>query len=105
MNPFECNEEITDTNKLINQNTIEIWTENRGRKTDTYIYGLIYNIDELKHHLKVVKKKFGCNGSIKTIIKDSENVQVFHIQGNHKNNMINYLIDLDFSKEQLIIKQ
>ena len=111
MNPFQVNEDITDTNKLtdadklINQSTIEIWTENRGRKTDTYIYGLLYNNNELKQHLKIVKKKFGCNGSIKTIMKDSDNIQVFHIQGNHKHNMINYLIDLDFSKDQLIIKE
>jgi translation initiation factor 1 (eIF-1/SUI1) len=105
MNPFDCNQELTDTNKLINQNNIEIWTESRGRKTDTYIYGLLYNDEELKQHLKIVKKKFGCNGSIKEILRESDNIQVFHIQGNHKNNMIAYLIDLGFSKEQLIIKQ
>jgi len=38
-------------------NNIEIWIEERGRKSDTYISG--WNIDEdtLKYHLKIIKKK------------------------------------------------
>lgn len=106
MNPFEANynEEISDSNKLINESIIEIWTEDRGRKTDTYVYGLPYNENELKDHLKIVKRKFGCNGSIKELLKDTGNIKVFHIQGNHKTNIINYLLEIGLNKDQLIIK-
>jgi translation initiation factor 1 (eIF-1/SUI1) len=83
MNPFE-NSNNTDT---INNNIIEIWVETNGRRKNTYISGLSYTKKEMKEHLSNLKKKHGCNGSIKdlTEIKD-----VLHLQGDHIYNIISY---------------
>jgi translation initiation factor 1 (eIF-1/SUI1) len=103
MNPFE---EIEDTNNFLLNNTsnIELWVEERGKKADTYIHGLPFDDNTIKEHLKIIKKKFGCNGSIKTLIKDTGNIKVFHVQGNHKFNLISYLLNIGIDKDSIIIK-
>lgn len=103
MNPFEENE--SEDNFLLNSSSIiEIWIEERGRKADTYISGLPFNDNTIKEHLKVIKKKYGCNGSIKMLTKETGNIKVFHVQGNHKLNLISYLLDIGIDKDSIIIK-
>ncbi len=102
MNPFEL---INNDNNNIGTNKIEIWTEDRGNKCDTYIYGWNLSLDTLKEHHKNIKKKLGCNGSIKDIDKDDSKIKVLHLQGNHKDYVVTYLknngIDPDYIKIKL----
>ena len=72
--------------ELMENNNIEVWTESRGRKSDTYIYGWKLSDLELKEQLKNIKKNRGCNGSIKEITRDTGKIKVMQLQGN--NNII-----------------
>jgi len=85
-------------------NIIEIWSEDRGRKTNTYIHG--WDIDEmgLKDHLKIIKKKKGCNGSIKELVKETGKIKVLHFQGNQKDYVFEYLKQNGIMESKLRIK-
>ena len=91
MNPFE-----NEFDDIINvSKNIEIWVENMGKKKNTYITGLNFTVEEMKNHLKNLKKKHGCNGSLKN--KEDTNQQMLHLQGNQLNNMIEYFTALGVS--------
>lgn len=83
---------IEDTNNSLLDNKIDIWIETRGRKCDTYIHKWSIDDNALKEHLKNIKRKKGCNGSIKEMTKETGKIKVFHLQGNHKEFLIEYLI-------------
>ena len=91
---------------LINNESsnIEIWVEDRGRKSDTYVYG--WNLDEetLKNHLKIIKKRKGCNGSIKEIIKENGAIKVMQLQGNIKDYIVSYLKENGVDEDNIKIK-
>ena len=87
-----------------NLNIIEIWIEQRGRKSDTYVYGWNINDDELKNHLKIIKKKKGCNGSIKEITRESNPIKVMQLQGNVKDFIISYLRDNGVDNDDIKVK-
>ena len=95
MNPFdEINETINKESTII-----EIWIEVSGRKKNTFISGWNLSDTELKEHIKTIKKKNGCNGTLKIIsINGDESVQykVIQLQGDHIDYMQNYL------REQMI---
>jgi translation initiation factor 1 (eIF-1/SUI1) len=50
-----------------------------ARNKNTYLSGWNISKTEKKEHLKNIKKKASCNGTIKTI----DNVEVIQLQGNH----------------------
>jgi translation initiation factor 1 (eIF-1/SUI1) len=77
MNPYDNEEEIIQPTTR----KIEIWLDN-GKKKQTFIIGLVYPMEELKEHLRMLKKKVACNGSIK---EDEEKTGEFviQLQGNH----------------------
>ena len=56
---------------------IEIWIEELGRKKNTYISGWLD--DNMKEHIKYIKKHKGCNGTIKKL---EDNKLVVMFQGN-----------------------
>lgn len=88
-NPFENNQ---NNNTLINSNNVEIWLEKtKGRRQNTYISGLNLEKEELKKHLQILKKKHGCNGTLKVITEDEKNIEVIHLQGDNIDNIQNYL--------------
>lgn len=92
MNPFE-----EDIESNVNESTlIKIWLEVNGRKKNTYVEG--WNITELdlKEHIKIIKKKNGCNGTLKEICNDSNKsdiTKVIQLQGDLIDYMKNYLIN------------
>ena len=102
MNPFEDN--IITTNNLKNEINIDIWVETFGRKKNTYISGWLLPELEIKEHLKNIKKKNGCNGTIKKYIKENNEINVVMLQGNHAQYMTNYLNDLNISLDNIHIK-
>lgn len=90
MNPFE---EIED-NITTKHFKIEIWLEAEGRKKNTYLSG--WDIEEslLKEHIKTMKKKNGCNGTIKdlkNIAGEVTDKNVLHLQGDHVDFILNYI--------------
>lgn len=90
MNPFEdIEEKITP---LVNKATI--WLEINKNKKNTFISGLPFNKSEMKEHLKNLKKKHGCNGSLKDITdpKDEEkpSIEALMLQGDHSDNIKEY---------------
>jgi len=77
MNPFE--EENNDTPIVFNTK-ITIWIESNGKKKNTFISGLPYDSALLKEHLKNIKKKNGCNGSIKDDVLQFQGDQIDNVE-------------------------
>jgi translation initiation factor 1 (eIF-1/SUI1) len=101
INPFENIEEKNTYIPKIN-NVIEIWSEDRGRKSDTYISGLPLTKDELTIHLKNIKKSKGCNGSIKELIDENDSTGLLlHIQGNQKDYLKEYFNKIGYNNIKL----
>lgn len=102
MNPFEDD----DNNEILNNNIqITIWIIVTGSKTNTYISGWNISDNELKDHIKNIKKKNGCNGSIKDIMNDKEiPIKTIHLQGNHIDFMKDYLIQNGVNPNDIYIK-
>lgn len=87
MNPFENT--VNNNNNINNDNNIIIWLENYGRKKITFISDWNIDEEEIKNHLKNIKKKKGCNG----IYKDN----IIQLQGDHIDYMVQYLNNLSFN--------
>ncbi|EFQ28904.1 translation initiation factor SUI1 [Colletotrichum graminicola] len=72
------------------QDYIHIRIQQRnGRKTLTTIQGLPKRFDQ-KKILKVIKKKFACNG---TIVEDTDLGEVIQLQGDQRKAIHDFLID------------
>lgn len=111
-NPFEMEENTfsstntiqnTFNNEILNSrltnSLIEIWVEELGRKKNTYISGWID--DNLKEHIKFIKKQTGCNGTI----KDTEdNKKLVMFQGNQVKFVIAYFNKLGIDNNNIYIK-
>jgi len=98
--PFSNKNDNTETIDLLKENQdVELWVSERGRKFDTYISYLPYTKSELDLHLKNLKKKLGCGGSIQSS-KDFEPDELIpeyfriHIQGKQKDYIKEYFIKL-----------
>lgn len=103
MDPFKLLEE--ELNTSFNSNLI-IQTQQRGRKTNTFLAGWNISKEVLKEHLKNLKRKHGCNGSIKTtIISGIEYDNCLHLQGNQINNIVDYLKEQGMNTNNIEIKQ
>lgn len=63
--------------------------ERNGRKTLTTVQGLPKKFDQ-KKILKVIKKKFACNG---TVVTDSEMGEVIQLQGDQRKDVQEFLTD------------
>lgn len=65
------------------------YAERNGRKTLTTVQGLPKKFDQ-KKILKVIKKKFACNG---TIVNDTEMGEVIQLQGDQRKDVQEFLVD------------
>ena len=82
-----------------------IQTENRGRKTNTFLAGWEISREQLKDHLKSLKRSHGCNGSIKkTTISGVEYNNVLHLQGDQVDNLLAYLQKIGINTKDIEIK-
>jgi translation initiation factor 1 (eIF-1/SUI1) len=108
MNPFENISTNDDDNTTNTTNTtlIEIWVEAYGRKKNTYVSGWNITEDQLKEHLKCIKKNNGCNGTIKEMTNESGVIlqQVLQLQGNHSKYIKEYIISNDVDSNNIRIK-
>lgn len=87
--PFaEADEDTGETKKAQEYVHIRIQQRN-GRKTLTTVQGIPTRFDR-KKILKVIKKKFACNG---TIVTDSEMGEVIQLQGDQRKAVQEFLTD------------
>merc|ERR1739848_46798 len=87
--PFaEADEDTGETKQAQNYIHIRIQQRN-GRKTLTTVQGLPKKFDQ-KKILKVIKKKFACNG---TIVNDTEMGEVIQLQGDQRKGVQEFLVD------------
>jgi translation initiation factor 1 (eIF-1/SUI1) len=83
----ETFEEMTHVNFALEQeqNTVEevvtIFGARSGRKINTYIIGLENSQEEQRTFLRIMKRKFGCNGSMKIVAYEGIDVPALHLQG------------------------
>ena len=88
---FNNNLVINDFEENINENIIHIRVNQRNaRKVITTIQGEL-NIDN-KKFISKCKKKFACNGSI---VNDKEYGEVLQFQGDQRNKLYEYLVELN----------
>ena len=103
MNPFEeINEDDLTEIKLI-----EIWVEINGRKKNTYVAGWNLSETDLKEHIKIIKKKNGCNGTLKEIMINgdkSESIKVIQLQGEHVDYLKSYLKEQNIDQNLIRIR-
>ncbi|KAF2105131.1 eukaryotic translation initiation factor SUI1 [Rhizodiscina lignyota] len=90
--PFAEADEDTGETKKQEQSYIHIRIQQRnGRKTLTTVQGIPTKFDQ-KKILKVIKKKFACNG---TIVNDEKMGEVIQLQGDQRKDVEKFLIDKD----------
>ncbi|KAK5944547.1 Eukaryotic translation initiation factor eIF-1 [Knufia obscura] len=91
--PFaEADDDQGIAQKKQGQDYIHIRIQQRnGRKTLTTVQGLPKKFDQ-KKILKVIKKKFACNG---TIVADSEMGEVIQLQGDQRKDVQEFLVAKD----------
>ncbi|KAF1956663.1 translation initiation factor SU [Byssothecium circinans] len=88
--PFAEAEDSVGDVKNTSQNYIHIRIQQRnGRKTLTTVQGLPKKFDQ-KKILKVIKKKFACNG---TVVTDTEMGEVIQLQGDQRKDVQEFLTD------------
>lgn len=97
MDPFDTSNEIQDSN-----NDIIIWVEVNGKKRNTYLVGWNIPENELKEHIKILKKKHGCNGTVKNIDNEGKLLLGLHLQGDHVDKVETYLNNLGI--KNIIVK-
>jgi translation initiation factor SUI1 len=104
MNPFE--DISTNDNTNTKQTLIEIWVEANGRKKNTYVSGWNIPEEQLKEHLKTIKKKNGCNGTIKEISNETcaQLLKVLQLQGDHSEYINEYLVSHNVDTNNIRIK-
>jgi translation initiation factor 1 (eIF-1/SUI1) len=79
--------EMTHANFALQQeqNTVvevvTIFGARSGRKINTYIIGLENSQEEQRAFLRIMKRKFGCNGSMKVVAYEGVDVPALHLQG------------------------
>ena len=94
-NELEDNLKNKLDNKLDNieiDNTIIVFGNKNGRRTNTYIIGLNTTDEIRKSYLKSLKTKYACNGSIKKITYDNIEQIAIHLQGDQILNVKAFLI-------------
>ena len=101
-----------------NDQKILIWTKKVRRTVNTYMYG--WNVTDIKEHHSNLKKKWGCNGSLKknevfgrTYDKSGEvdeasgkNVkeEVFHLSKDCVDELVAYLLENGVEEDNIEIK-
>ena len=66
-----------DTCEKVNfDDNITLFGEKKGKRTNTYIAGLLIDNTQKKLYLKTLKKRHGCNGTIKSILYNEKEQDV-----------------------------
>ncbi len=101
MDPFNTTENL-NTTLMQEELTPIIFGERHGKKTNTYIINWNITDVEQKSHLEKMKKKYGCGGTLKSIIYEGKEYTALHIQGNNINKVRDYMVSLNI--KNIIVK-
>lgn len=96
------NEEET-TFSCESKNVIIRIDKRNARKSISYVEEWNLDLSELKEHLKNLKNKLGCNGSVKKKMIDGKSVIVFQLQGDKRKELKSYLIECGINSEKITI--
>lgn len=80
---------------------VQVLLQTMGRKKITFLTGWNINNEELKDHMKNIKKKNGCNGTIKTLEDNKTEIQ---FQGDLVDFLKDYLVKSGIEPNNIIIK-
>lgn len=103
MNPFE--DYSNNSNTDASEKPIYIWVEQSGRKHNTYVTG--WDIDDalIKEHLRTIKKKNGCNGSVKNMEVSGGSIErVMQLQGDHAAYVRDFITKTGIDASRIYIK-
>jgi len=107
MNPFEDISTINDnTNTDLEDTPIYIRLECLGRKKKTFVSGWNIPEEQMKEHIKTIKKKNGCNGTIKEVSNETNtgHEKVLYFQGDQTEYINQYLITHSIDPNNIHIK-
>lgn len=99
---FENN--INENDDFEFKDDIIIFSEKNGRKTNSYLIKWDIDKNEKKEHLKNLKRKHGCNGSIKIKNFQGTDYESIHLQGDFKEEIKEYLLSKNINEETIEIK-
>lgn len=97
-NTFDDQEVTFEEEKII----IRIDKRN-ARKSISYIEGWNLELDELKKHLKSLKTKLGCNGTVKNKKVNGNDTIIFQLQGDKRNELLEYLTKQGINESNITI--
>lgn len=87
-----------NTEKTFTKLELVIKVDKRNaRKNITYLDGWNIDMGELKTHMKNLKKKYGCNGSVK---KKDDKI-IFQLQGDKSDELIEYLKNENINEDSI----
>jgi translation initiation factor 1 (eIF-1/SUI1) len=84
-------EDINDIKNTFDE-YIDIWVEVNGRKKNTYAINWNISDGQLKEHLRTIKRKNGCNGTIKEVINGTASTKAMQLQGDHAQYLRQYMV-------------
>lgn len=102
MNPFE--EEQENNTVTVTDTQIIVIVESYGRNKKTVIKGWNLSADEMKNHLKNIKKANGCNATYKDISEDDKPDMAVIIQGDISRYIVTYLISIGNNPDNIIVR-
>jgi len=103
MNPFE--DYTNNTNTDATEKPIYIWVENNGRKHNTYVTGWDVDDSTIKSHLKTIKTKTGCNGSVKISEVNGNSIErVLQLQGDKADYVKDFIVKTGVDAARIYIK-
>ena len=98
-NTFDEQEEV-----IFEETKIIIRIDKRNaRKSISYVEGWNLELDELKKHLKTLKTKLGCNGAVKNKKVNGSDTIIFQLQGDKRNDLMEYLTSLGINQSSITI--
>ena len=95
---------IQDNNVTFENKNVLIKITNRGRKVNLFVCDWDIPINELKEHLKNLKRSLGCNGSIKKELVEGIEKTVLHLQGEHSIKVKEYIDRVTSNSLNVVIK-
>lgn len=104
---YDENENINNGFEVEENNIVLRRVKRNRKKCITYIEGWNKSIEELKEHLQVLKRKYGCNGAVKKTTEEVEGVKkekiVFQLSGDMVEFVSSYLLENGIKQSELNI--
>jgi len=93
----ESNSEDEESNKEVDETVLEkkihLFGQKNGRRTNTFIAGWEISSEAMKGHLRTLKSRLACNGSIKKITYNGLEQTALHLQGNKITDCASFLMN------------